>query len=506
MLSGEYQNKHQYGPLPHVMRATTRYPTTHATHVKTQGTEAVAKLIRELANNLVEFIVGVDEGGAVFPIRGTAFHFGLLTFAETGREVAFARIDWRSSVQSHTPEVALFVAAYRAKVPPPEEELVESAPPAEAPVERADSAQSAQRYINLMLTTTAGAFRANDRLASVVTGPLDVDGFYWLLCNIGERIKESLVANALENPFPAEHLPPTALGWWLTVVVDGGRDINESDKYTFFLPVDGPSFVCSCTPGGLHHCGDRRLEFLYLMLETPAEPGLMRLRMMIYLESSLIQALEVSLPVGIQDEAPSGRIVWSRSESFSELELVARRSTSAFSEQHDGRHRFVFGMGNGVYAAFELSETQAGSLASSLRTRLYHAHFDTDEGRLVSRYDETLGPGRDRYLADLRTLAVQGAHAYQSLRRDLRVRRRTSGCSGAPPGRSSAGPGRGRGSRGDHGVAQDLAELLFHVLVVAVVSLDVQAREGGLVALVEDEQLAVGEHRVDEPAQHGGPS
>jgi hypothetical protein len=377
------------------------------------GTEAVAELIRELTNYWVEFIVGVDEGGAVFPIRGTAFSFGLLTFAETGREVPFAQIDWGSTAR----DVALFVAAYRAKIPPQGEELDESAPPAEAPVERADSAQSAQRYINLVLTR-------NGRLESVVTGPLDVDGLYWLLCNIGERIKESLVGNALENPFPAEHLPPTALGWWLTVVVDGGRDINESDKYTFFLPVDGPSFVCSCTPDGLHHCGDRRLEFLYLGLQTPAEPGLMRLRVMIYLESSLIQALEVSLPVGIQDEVPSGRIVWSRSESFSELELVARRSASAFSEQHDGQHRFVFGMGNGVYAAFELGETQAGSLASSLRTRLYHAHFDTDGGRLVSRYDETLGLDRDRYLADLRTLAVQGAHAYQSLLMDADTRRR----------------------------------------------------------------------------------
>src|SRR2546429_8124650 len=57
---------------------------------------------------------------------------------------------------------------------------------------------------------------------------------------------------------------------------------------------------------------------------------------------------------------------------------------------------------------------------------------------------------------------------------------------------------------GDGRVTQDLAELLFYLLVVAVVSLDVQAGEGGLVALVQDEQLAVGEHRVDEPAQHGG--
>jgi hypothetical protein len=42
--------------------------------------------------------------------------------------------------------------------------------------------------------------------------------------------------------------------------------------------------------------------------------------------------------------------------------------------------------------------------------------------------------------------------------------------------------------------------------VVAVVSLDVQAGQGGLVALVQDEQLAVGLHRVHEPAQHGGPA
>ena len=37
MLSGKRRNKHQYGPLPHVMRTGTRYQTLHVTRVKTQG-------------------------------------------------------------------------------------------------------------------------------------------------------------------------------------------------------------------------------------------------------------------------------------------------------------------------------------------------------------------------------------------------------------------------------------------------------------------------------------
>jgi hypothetical protein len=43
MLSGEYRNKHQYGPLPHVMHTGTRYQTPHVTHVKTQAKESARR-------------------------------------------------------------------------------------------------------------------------------------------------------------------------------------------------------------------------------------------------------------------------------------------------------------------------------------------------------------------------------------------------------------------------------------------------------------------------------
>src|SRR5580704_3059061 len=48
----------------------------------------------------------------------------------------------------------------------------------------------------------------------------------------------------------------------------------------------------------------------------------------------------------------------------------------------------------------------------------------------------------------------------------------------------------------DRRVTEDTAELLFNLLVVTFVSLDVQAGQGRLVALVEDEQLTIGQHRV----------
>ncbi|NUT91996.1 MAG: hypothetical protein HOY78_08180 [Saccharothrix sp.] len=217
-----------------------------------------------------------------------------------------------------------------------------------------------------------------------------------------------------DRPFPVEHLPPTSAGWWLTVVLDDGDGIDEADVYEMFLPLDGPSFVCTCTPGGLHHCRDRRWEYLQMFFRAQDVPGTMSLRVMIYLESALVQAIELAVPVGVEGTA-SGRITWSRTEAITELDLVAKRSVSAFSDERDGGHRFVFGAGRGTYAAFELGEAQAGSLARSLRAGLYRAHFDVSGKHLVSRYDDSLSLDRDRNLADLRALAVEGAKAYQAL-------------------------------------------------------------------------------------------
>ena len=58
-----------------------------------------------------------------------------------------------------------------------------------------------------------------------------------------------------------------------------------------------------------------------------------------------------------------------------------------------------------------------------------------------------------------------------------------AGCHQAAQERSEGAAQPDPVAGGDGRVTQDLAELLFYLLVVAVVSLDVQAGEGGLVAL-----------------------
>ena len=57
---------------------------------------------------------------------------------------------------------------------------------------------------------------------------------------------------------------------------------------------------------------------------------------------------------------------------------------------------------------------------------------------------------------------------------------------------------RTRSRSGSAGVGQDPAELVLDVLVLGVVALVVQLLEGSLVPLVHEEELALGQHLVDD--------
>ena len=65
---------------------------------------------------------------------------------------------------------------------------------------------------------------------------------------------------------------------------------------------------------------------------------------------------------------------------------------------------------------------------------------------------------------------------------------------------------RTRSRSGTRRVGQDPAELVLDVLVLRVVLLAVQLLEGGLVPLVHEEDLALGQHLVERPRRGACPT
>src|SRR6516165_3234034 len=83
----------------------------------------------------------------------------------------------------------------------------------------------------------------------------------------------------------------------------------------------------------------------------------------------------------------------------------------------------------------------------------------------------------------------------------LLVRRRGERLAGEKQTREEHAEGRRHADpvlEGDAGVGQHPAELVLQVLVLGVVLSPVQLLERGLVALVHEEELALGEHGVDD--------
>jgi hypothetical protein len=262
------------------------------------------------------------------------------------------------------------------------------------------------RYVNLTLTD----------VHSVPVETLQVSRHYLARLDIGALRPESIVQHETASPFPDELLPPGTAGWWLTIRAAGDAVADEQFTGAVFLPASGPSFVCPCSPGVIRHRCEptQRLPFLDISVVTPGQPGRAGLRVDIYLDAVLVHALRAVLPAGT-GERPSAEIVWSRDTMITDLVSVDRRSAGVFEETENGRHRVIIGARPELLVSFELGEGQAGTVARTLRTTLFNAHFTVERDELVSRYDAEFRKPAKECVEDLRALAVAGAQAYLSM-------------------------------------------------------------------------------------------
>jgi hypothetical protein len=275
-----------------------------------------------------------------------------------------------------------------------------------------DDLWPASRAINTLLYT-GGAPVGRDQ-------PLNPAGEYELLVNLGPYDQHSLVMDPLAALLDTALLPPTTTGHWVDVVVSSGDVIlDDRRRRALFLPLQGSSWTCVCTPGGPHGCAERERDpYVRVPLRMPERSGVAAVEVAIYYGAAVVHAQALTLPVGVPGTpGPFAKVTYSLTRSFATLGEFAERSMSVLLDtDHGGNHRMYV---NGVRLApftFNLSDAAAFNAMSRARDLLFRTHLYQEDGEWYSRYSsERQAKPDDDYEKDLRGLAAAGAGLFAAL-------------------------------------------------------------------------------------------
>ncbi len=243
--------------------------------------------------------------------------------------------------------------------------------------------------------------------------PLTADADYDILVDIGRSDERSLLGGAL---FPDQHLPGGGL--WLTVVGYAPEFWDSPQARTIFLPEDGNSFACPCTPnttGSPHTCQpDEREPYARLNFTTPDLPGEVTVRMAIYCRAAVVHVHELVLAIA---EGPGlrGRLIYTLTRDFTELQAFATRTLSVMTAEAEGSSTPQVYI-NGVSIpplAYSYNDDQAEEISQQARRVLFGIHLTADAPH-QSLFNEKLGKGPDAFKADLLELAKVGQSIYAS--------------------------------------------------------------------------------------------
>ena len=290
---------------------------------------------------------------------------------------------------------------YRLGLPPGGSEYLQEEPFAPAPEIVVDKT----RYVNTIVAPMVGQF-----LAAGET--LELNKQYELLISIGDYRFRSLLAQT-EASFPRRHLPDPTEGLWLYAVV-WGHGINVRSKpQPFYLPPEGDSFVCTCSPGSPEHtCAARdRAPFVRSLLDTPQEPRVARLEVSIYYRVALIHAQQITLPVGVAQIGLSSVVIWSITQSFTSLGDIAHRDLSV----QLGSDNIVVNGASFAAIPFRLEASQWSNAAGRVQAVLFGRHLEFAKGKWKSCYDNSYTKPKSQYVEDLRALAQAGAQLYRAI-------------------------------------------------------------------------------------------
>ncbi|MFD3431301.1 CHAT domain-containing protein [Nocardia fluminea] len=243
--------------------------------------------------------------------------------------------------------------------------------------------------------------------------PLEQETGYEILINIGQADDRSLLSHAV---FPDQHLPPGGL--WLTVVAFAPEILEKPEERALFLPSRGDSFVCPCTPDSSdaprHTCTPgQRLPHVRIPFTTPENRRALTVRLAIYYRAAVVHVHELALQVG-EGSGPTGTVVYTLTQSFSDLGAFATRTLSVMTTASSGSADAQVYV-NGVTIqplAYTYNDAQAENACRQARETLFHIHLPADPP-WTSLYQDQ-GKNQGDYETDLRSLARVGRDIYAS--------------------------------------------------------------------------------------------
>ena len=245
---------------------------------------------------------------------------------------------------------------------------------------------------------------------------LVVKGYYDLHVDIGPLSAESAVVNP--GSFPEDKLPPSSEGWWLEAIAVSDDFKVDQKRHPFFLPLHGPSWVCTCQPDGPHTCTPlERQSHLVIPLMAPMEPGTHTLRLTIYFKKNALESLLLTAHVSPTRQPGEGYRLVTDYRLTARLDSVdflpERRLNILVNQNLNGTHRLVINGQAGDPLSFSLGDDAMRKATNTLRLLLNKIHY-SKSGLLghKNNYDEKNAKTKEAFIKDLKALAEKGWELY----------------------------------------------------------------------------------------------
>jgi hypothetical protein len=250
-------------------------------------------------------------------------------------------------------------------------------------------------------------------------------GRYYLRVDIGEFSKESIVEHVARTAFPSEHLPPATDGYWLELIA-ASRDVTvASRRKAFFLPVTGPSWVCSCPQGTSHRCtAASRKAYLDVPVRVKRSTGTAEMRVSIYYQKNLIQShrVLVELGEGAGRAGQRAHVDYSLAGPLTDLGAMPRRGLNVLlNRESDDTHRVVINGDREHPLVVYLRDAKLREAIAAVREVLSDVHMEravVKPGAKLdarNRYDHDNSKNERDFEQDLRALAPLGWHLWSTL-------------------------------------------------------------------------------------------
>lgn len=259
------------------------------------------------------------------------------------------------------------------------------------------------RVVNVMLADQSGGrLPETTALAPVASYLLRV----WL----GLRADASVVINP--TPLPLRDLVPTSsAGWWFDVVV-ASTDVDiKTSAQRVFLPLNGASWVCSCT-GIEHSCRPRdRRPYLDIPFGTRSGTGPASLRCTVYNRNNAIQSIRLAFAVGADPTSATrihGVVDYSLADDLALAEALPPRRLNVLTNESEAGTHTILVKGEDVQpVTVNLTESAASEVLRSVRRELTLITLGRDEK--TTQYDQDNAAPVEQLTKDLETMAHLGS-------------------------------------------------------------------------------------------------